>query len=57
MEYIGIEWLVGEDLAYNVSLAYFVLQFIGVAIAVGGAAWLSIAGICEVLAMSYICWV
>ena len=40
-----------------VSLTHFVLRFTRVAIGVGGAPWLNIAGICKVLAMSFICWV
>ena len=34
----------GEDLAYNVSLAHFVLRLTRVVIGVGGAAKLNIAG-------------
>ena len=40
-----------------VGLAHFVLRFTRVSIGVGGAAWLNIAVICRVLAMSFICWV
>ena len=40
-----------------VSLDHFLLRFTGVAIGVGGAAWLNIAGICRVLAMLFIYWV
>ena len=41
----------------GVSLALFVLRFIGVSIGVDGAAWLNIVEICKVLAMMFICWV